>query len=520
MTIQKEKLNKNYEKLPIDTKFFKDLELEIIGLFDNLDEALDGRLIKSDNFQALNTLLPKYKGQVQTIYIDPPFNSPSSEIAYVNNYKSSSWLTLMENRIDIAKELLKKDGVFECAIDDNEQERLGILLEKSFPEYEKTCVSIVHNPSGTQKNDFLMTHEYTYFIYDKNTKINPENRNDDDADIRNFMNTAKGNTDNYKRESGSNCFYPILLNKKTLEIVDFGDVCNKTFHPNAQNIDKGEYIEIYPIDEDGVERKWVFARNNVENIKNELFVKEIKSKYRVYRKKNLINFKSVWTNPKYSAKKYGTELLKNYGFIDSFDFPKSIYNVYDCLHASVADKKDALILDYFSGSGTTADAIIRMNKDDDGRRKFILTEIGQHFYDVIIPRLKKLCVSLNYKKGILQDKNGNSLFLKYYELEQYEDALKKAVYNSNEKELENIDFFLSEKQAKVALDIDLKKEKARFVFEKLYPDVDIAETISNLFGKKIKKIGKDKVVFEDDTEIDLNNLDFEKYEPFKKLIYW
>jgi len=86
--------------------------------------------------------------------------------------------------------------------------------------------------------------------------------------------------------------------------------------------------------------------------------------------------------------------------------------------------------------------------------------------------------------------------------------------------LENIDFSLSEKQAKVALDIDLKKEKARFVFEKLYPDVDIPETISNLFGKKIKKILKDKVVFEDKSEVDLNNLDFEKYEPLKKLIYW
>ena len=111
-------------------------------------------------------------------------------------------------------------------------------------------------------------------------------------------------------------------------------------------------------------------------------------------------------------------------------------------------------------------------------------------------------------------------FFKYYELEQYEDALKKAVYNPLDEKLENIDFSLSEKQARVALDIDIKKEKARFVFEKLYSDVDIPETISNLFGKKIKKISKDKVVFEDESEVDLNNLDFEKYEPLKKLIYW
>jgi len=132
-------------------------------------------------------------------------------------------------------------------------------------------------------------------------------------------------------------------------------------------------------------------------------------------------------------------------------------------------------------------------------------------------------------------------FFKYYELEQYEDVLKRANYNPTEKELQKIDFnfsnlengertkkkkeidevfSFSEKLAGKGLEIDLKKEKARFVFEKLYPDVDIAETISNLFGKKIKKISKDKVVFEDDLEIDLNNLDFAKYAPLKKLIYW
>ena len=172
-----------------------------------------------------------------------------------------------------------------------------------------------------------------------------------------------------------------------------------------------------------------------------------------------------------------------------------------------------LIMDYFGGSAV-AGAVAQKIK-----RKWIIIELGEQFNTINIPRLK--IVLSGDQSGISKANNWQGGgFFKYYELEQYEDALKKAIYNPTEKELENIDFSLSEKQAKVALDIDLKKEKANFVFEKLYPDVDIPETISNLFGKKIKKIFKNKVVFEDGSEAELNNLDFEKYESLKKLIYW
>ena len=95
--------NDKYTFLPIDTKYFKDIELEILSLFDNIDEALDGRLIHSENYQALNTLQEKYKEKVQCIYIDPPYNTDSSPIIYINNYKHSSWLTLMANRFEVSK---------------------------------------------------------------------------------------------------------------------------------------------------------------------------------------------------------------------------------------------------------------------------------------------------------------------------------------------------------------------------------------------------------------------------------
>lgn len=148
--------------LPIDTKYFSDLKEEIEKLF--TEDEFDGLLIKSENYQALNTILPRFKGKIKTIYIDPPYNAPASEILYLNNYKRSSWLSMMENRLGTAKHFLSKDGVFECAIDKNEQESLGLLLDTIFPEYDKTCVSIVHNPRGIQGDNFSYNNEYTYFL--------------------------------------------------------------------------------------------------------------------------------------------------------------------------------------------------------------------------------------------------------------------------------------------------------------------------------------------------------------------
>jgi hypothetical protein len=146
--------------------------------------------------------------------------------------------------------------------------------------------------------------------------------------------------------------------------------------------------------------------------------------------------------------------------------------------------------------------------------------MGNFIDSIVLKRMKSILFG-DIRPKLSEDLNWQGGgFFKYYELEQYEDALKRAIYNPTENELENIDFSLSEKQAKVALDVDLKKEKAKFVFAKLYPDVDIAETISNLYGKKIKRIIKSKLIFEDESEIDLNDLDFTKYESLKKLIYW
>ena len=519
--INDNKLNENWQYLPLDTKYFKEIEIEILALFDDLDNQLDGWLIHSENYQALNTLKDKFHKKFQTIYIDPPYNAPASEIIYINNYKHSSWLTLMENRIQSAKKLLANNGIFECAIDDNEIESLGLLLKNTFQDKDITCVSIVHNPSGTQSNDFSVTHEYTYVIYPKvatGRVINLEERDDENADIRNFMNTAKGSGSNYKRESGKTCFYPIIV--KNNEIVDFGKVCQDNFHPGSPNVKHEDgTIEVYPIDNDGTERKWVFSRNTVEKIKDELFVKIINNETRIMRKKSLINYKTVWTDSKYSAKTYGTGLLKDLG-LNGFDFPKSIYNTKDFIH--LASDTDSFILDFFPGSGTTAHAVIELNKQDGGNRRYVLTELGDHFKNVIIPRLKKITFSNTWKEGKPLNNGGFSHFFKYFEIEQYEETLSKLAYDDKnalpKQDIYHQYIFLKDlKLADEVLKLDEESKQIKVDLTKLHELIDIPETVSHLTGKFIKQILKDKVIFTDGSEIDLNNID---YKIVKPLIWW
>src|SRR3989338_5468647 len=177
--IKNEKLNNDWQFLPIDTKHFKDLEIEIIDLFDNLDEALDGRLIKSDNFQALNTLLPKYREQVQTIYIDPPFNT-GDDFAYIDKFQDSTWLSLMENRLELAKYFLNSQGSYFVNLDENADFYGRILLNRLNLEEVK---KITFDTNATKDeeadlfgyksfgNNFALKSSTIYFCKHKNSKF-------------------------------------------------------------------------------------------------------------------------------------------------------------------------------------------------------------------------------------------------------------------------------------------------------------------------------------------------------------
>ena len=209
------------------------------------------------------------------------------------------------------------------------------------------------------------------------------------------------------------------------------------------------------------------------------------------------------------------------GAQNPFSYPKSIYTVEDALF-SAGLENSAICLDYFAGSGTTAHAVIELNKQDKGNRKFILTELGDHFNTVIIPRIKKISFTDKWKDGKAQDGGkGYSNFFKYYELEQYEETLRKAKYEDKGALPKDIYhqylFFKDLKLANEGVKLDDESRSIKVDLTKLHDKIDIPETLSFLTGKFIKQIKKDEVTFADDSKIDLTNID---YKIIKPLIWW
>jgi adenine-specific DNA-methyltransferase len=346
-------------------------------------------IVKGNNLLALHTLKTQFRGKVDLIYIDPPYNPPSNAntFCYNNNFNHSSWLTFLRNRLEIAKNLLTINGALIIAIDDNEHVYLGVLLDEIFPNHETHCITIVHNPRGVQGTNFSYTHEYAYFVIPKGIKtINNRKISEENIDWSNLRNWGGESL----REDAKNCFYPITINPDTLEIIDFGEVCPDDYHPGSANINRDNLIEVYPIDKKNAERKWRYARQSVEEIKHLLRAKKKGGIWDIEIGKDFGVYKSLWIDTRYDANEYGTKIVKELVPDCNFDFPKSLYNVYDCLYAVVANKKDAIILDFFAGSGTTAHAVLELNKEDGGDRRFIICEQMEYVDTVTKKRVKKV----------------------------------------------------------------------------------------------------------------------------------
>ena len=421
--------------LVLDTRYFDaDFTDHLLASFDDLDGMTDGLLIHGDNWQALSLLQEQYSGEVKGIYIDPPYNAPSSEILYKNGYKHSTYLSLIHDRVSLSKSLMRDDVVHAMAIDENEYERTSILLQSVLNDMKHTTVTIVHNPAGQQGQNFSYSHDYACFAYksDGGRQIGEEVR-EKASSTNNFRDWGGEES---KREAARNCFYPIYV--KDGNIVGFGDVCASDYHPGAMNVPVDhDTVAIYPVDSQGVERKWRFARNTVEGITVELFPHFLKARkeWDIRRRKSTFNFKTVWTDPKYFGNNHGTQLLNHILGTQNFDYPKSINTVIDCLRAALNNQKEALVLDYFAGSGTTGHAVINLNREDGGRRAFILVEMGEYFDTVLLPRIEKVTFTPEWRDGkpkrmaTLDEAERSPRIVKYMCVENYEDALNNIAFD-------------------------------------------------------------------------------------------
>ena len=338
-------------------------------------------LINADNFHALQLLEYTHAGKVDMIYIDPPYNTGARDWKYNNDYidrndqyRHSKWLSMMKKRLVLAGKLLRTDGVIIITIDNYELNNLGELLKELFPWAEIHIVVIEHNKRGRPQVNFAPTHEYAYFVIPNNRPVIAEQTAP--RDIRSINLRRTGN--NSARHTRKTMFYPIYVEPISLKIVKIGDVPDDDFHPVQRMNSQDALVEIWPLDDDGTEKCWYYGRDGLMKL-----LQLENGKIQVLRHKNEIRlafasdnegkttYKTVWSDSKFDASYHGSTLVKNI-LGQEFPFPKSLYAVEECLIAVCRHRPNAIILDFFAGSGTTLHATALLNSYDSGSRQCIL----------------------------------------------------------------------------------------------------------------------------------------------------
>lgn len=441
-------------------------------------------LIEGDNLHALHTLCFTHEGKFDLIYIDPPYNSGATDWRYNNDYvdgsdsyRHSKWLSMMENRLRIAKKLLNPiNSVLIVTIDEKEYLHLGCLLEDLFPLSRVQMISSVINTAGaTRQSEFARTDEYIFFVFIGECKPEPlllerdwligKNSNQGKITWDSLKRAGSGN----KRKDSPGCFYPIFVNKKGTKIVRVGEALplgtnRKTITPPEDT------IAIWPLHAGDVEGRWQTSPDNLRDLIAKGYVKlgrlsgdetmaisylkrgeqqKVESGfYRItgHREDGSILVDediqdaafipgTQWNIPSHNAKQNGTMLLSSIIGKDKFPFPKSLYAVHDALRFFVNSKPNALILDFFAGSGTTMHATMMLNQEDGGHRTCYLVTNNENNIceEVTYERNKRVIQGYTTPKGVqVEGLKGNTL--RYFRTELLDRALthqnKKALFAS------------------------------------------------------------------------------------------
>jgi adenine specific DNA methylase Mod len=443
-----------YLPLPIDTKNFdsefKWSMLEAVTAATPLEDALDGMAIQSDNWQALNTLQDKYRDRARSIYIDPPYNTDAGPIDYKNGYRSASWMALMDDRLKLGRRLMRDDGVLCCTIDDYEQKPLGMLLERVFGENSIAgVVSIRINPSGRPKpSGFAVSHEYGFFVQNSpdssldrldRTAAQMKRYKESDEDGSYMWELFRKRGSNSERGARRTLYYPLFVSEAGIRVPRMTwDESTRSWI--AQEDPKSGETLVYPIDDNQIERTWRYKHDDVnKKPKNFRATKDETGTWTVYYKYRPANSgvlpTTMWIDSKFSATEHGTGVLKKlFKQHDAFSYPKSVFAVEESLKVSGATEDDALVIDFFAGSGTTAHAVLQMNATSDTNTRFLVVEVNKYFEAVTLPRIKKVSASLDWDGGAAQKITGPGAFVRVQSLEQYDDTLESLDAGINEGE--------------------------------------------------------------------------------------
>lgn len=389
------------------------------------DSDLWHTLIEADNYHALQLLEYLYAGKVDCIYIDPPYNTGARDWKYNNDYvdgsdsyRHSKWLSFMQKRLKIAKRLLNpKDSVLIVTIDEKEYLHLGCLLEEMFPAENIQMISSVINPKGNRRdNQFSRCEEYIFFVYigdaaitsngtDMLRQIDKDSSDEEDKSIR-LRGLLRQASNHGKRTDRPNLFYPLLFDKESGKFLGHGPVLPLSESRDSYNPPENA-VAMWPIGSNGTELTWnlqpetlmskhtqhflsfgkwdgkqrtgyYLSAGQEENFKKgmyEIVGVDDDGAYQIQLKDTAakdVRPLTIWHRKEHSASEYGTAFLNSIIGSGRFSFPKSVYAVKDTIRFFVANKPNALIVDFFAGSGTTLHAVNLLNAEDGGHRRCIM----------------------------------------------------------------------------------------------------------------------------------------------------
>lgn len=430
---------KSHPTLSIDTKFFPELKDELLASFDNIDQQVNGVMINSENFGALNLLQERYLECLTGVHIDPPYNTDTSGFLYKNSFKRSSWLTMMDNRLRSSSDLLCPTGSIQCHIDENEYEHLTYLLDTFSLINSGTVVWDKKNPMMGTKG-IATRHEYiiwrsknedTFYLPSKSINLMLEK-------VANLVKFYGSVTDKVRKEyvtwleankdltGGEKAYKHIDDEGRIYRGVALGAPeyrYDKKFHvPLVHPVTN----KPCPVPSNGFSRTPETLQELVKNGEI-LFGKDENSQPN---KKLYLTEDTKRQFP--SVLELGTKGkadINPLGLNFPYNHPVELYSIF--INA-ISFNKCGLIADYFAGSGTTGHAILRLNREDNekdvgsGQRKYILVEMGEYFNSVTKPRMQKVVYSDDWRDGKPQDDGVTGTrehIIKYFKLESYEDTL-------------------------------------------------------------------------------------------------
>lgn len=502
--------------LMVDTALFDlGFKHKLLGAIDNLDESLDGLLIHGDNFQALNLVKEHYRASIDFIYIDPPYNTVHSKIAYKNQFEHSSWLALISNTLPFTRHLFGSLYSFGFAIDDYEYNNAFACLRDHFSDCSVSTIVINHHPQGSGGR-LSRTHEYYIVASPTNGPQYLGLPKDDETEDRSYMRSGTADN-NYRAPRGGGVgrwrsFYALLVDPITRKIV--GTEPPPPLDSDYPTGPTHEGLErIYPISASGEERVWRSSyetgKKRVENGEIVLTDRGAVKQTIDHQDKRETLF-SNWIGADYNAGTNGTAILDNLGLGGAFDYPKSVKTLEQAFWMQSFGKCNFTVLDYFGGSGTTAHATLSLNRKDGAKRHYILVEQGEYFDTVLKPRIQKVVYSADWQNGkATAPETGISHAFKVLKIESYEDTLNNLQLNRSEAQQSLLDTLSPDAQEDYLLRYLLNIESQGSILSvdsfrkpfnctlKVAVDsagaceertIDLVETFNYLIGLRVKQI--------------------------------